>query len=177
MLLNPNGYTGNDACAVCHEQEAATWSFTSHARAYDTLVTHGADRNGECVSCHVVDDGDIAYDDNFEAALTSGAAPNLTHFATRASFAGATHNQYLGPGTDPDDDALDASQYVQLSELAADAANPDGYRWNTAELKRWVADASAQKDMAPDELRGMPSFPQLTDQDLDDVVAYLATLD
>ena len=54
MLLNPNGYTGNDACAVCHEQEAATWSFTSHARAYDTLVTHGAERNGECVSCHVV---------------------------------------------------------------------------------------------------------------------------
>jgi peroxiredoxin len=58
MLLNPNGYTGNDACAVCHEVEAATWSFTSHARAYDTLVTHGADRDLECVGCHVVGFGE-----------------------------------------------------------------------------------------------------------------------
>jgi len=54
MLLSRNGYTGNDACTVCHEQEAAAWAITPHARAYDTLVTHGKERDGECVSCHVV---------------------------------------------------------------------------------------------------------------------------
>ncbi|MBK7947962.1 MAG: redoxin family protein [Deltaproteobacteria bacterium] len=54
MLLDPDGYSGNDVCGVCHEQELATWEFTAHAAAYDTLVTHGADRRTDCVGCHVV---------------------------------------------------------------------------------------------------------------------------
>jgi peroxiredoxin len=54
MLLSRTGFTGNDACVACHEQEAATWELTSHARAFDTLVTHGQERDPECVSCHVV---------------------------------------------------------------------------------------------------------------------------
>jgi peroxiredoxin len=54
MLLARKGYTGNDSCVVCHELEAATWELTSHATAFDTLVTHGQERDPECVSCHVV---------------------------------------------------------------------------------------------------------------------------
>jgi peroxiredoxin len=54
MLLDPKGYSGNDVCGVCHEQEHATWQFTKHATAYDTLVTHNADRRTDCVGCHVV---------------------------------------------------------------------------------------------------------------------------
>lgn len=54
MLLDPKGYSGNDVCGICHEQEHATWQFTSHATAYDTLVTHAADRRTDCVGCHVV---------------------------------------------------------------------------------------------------------------------------
>ncbi len=54
MLLDPKGYSGNDVCGVCHEQELATWQYTAHATAYDTLVTHGADRRTDCVGCHVV---------------------------------------------------------------------------------------------------------------------------
>ncbi|MCA9509543.1 MAG: redoxin domain-containing protein, partial [Myxococcales bacterium] len=54
MLLSRTGYTGNDVCGVCHELEARTWELTKHARAFDTLVTHGADHDAECVSCHVV---------------------------------------------------------------------------------------------------------------------------
>ncbi|MBW2273082.1 MAG: redoxin domain-containing protein [Deltaproteobacteria bacterium] len=54
MLLNPRGYTGSDVCVVCHEVEGQTWEFTQHANAFDTLVTHGENRNGECVSCHVI---------------------------------------------------------------------------------------------------------------------------
>ena len=53
MLLNPKGYTGADACGVCHVDEYNSWTFTRHASAYDTLVTHGQQRDGECVSCHV----------------------------------------------------------------------------------------------------------------------------
>lgn len=54
MLLHKTGYSGNEVCSVCHEAEAATWELTTHASAFDTLVRHGADGRGECVTCHVV---------------------------------------------------------------------------------------------------------------------------
>ena len=54
FLLNPKGYTGSDVCGVCHELELESWHYTTHANAFDTLVTHGASRNPECVGCHVV---------------------------------------------------------------------------------------------------------------------------
>lgn len=54
MLLDPKGYSGNDVCGTCHELEYATWEYTAHASAFDTLVTHAADRRTDCVGCHVV---------------------------------------------------------------------------------------------------------------------------
>jgi peroxiredoxin len=54
MLLNQNGYSGNEFCTVCHEAEKRTWELTNHADAFHTLVTHGADKDPECVRCHVV---------------------------------------------------------------------------------------------------------------------------
>jgi len=54
LLLNKAGYSGNEVCSVCHVAETATWELTNHATAFDTLVRHGADGRGECVSCHVV---------------------------------------------------------------------------------------------------------------------------
>ncbi len=131
----------------------------------------------QCMSCHVIRDGDLEYPENFTAALVAGAAPDLTHFASRSVFAGGIYAQYAGPGTDPDDDAFDVTDYLSLSELAQNPDSPDDYRWNAAELKRWVANAPERKAMAPDQERGMLAFPQLSDEQLDQVVAYLATLD
>jgi len=54
MLLDPKGYSGNDACGSCHEQEYATWQYTKHATAFNTLVAHTADRRTDCIGCHVV---------------------------------------------------------------------------------------------------------------------------
>jgi peroxiredoxin/nitrate/TMAO reductase-like tetraheme cytochrome c subunit len=54
MLLRKSGYSGNEACGICHELEQETWFFTKHASAYDTLVKHGDANNEECISCHVV---------------------------------------------------------------------------------------------------------------------------
>jgi peroxiredoxin len=54
MLLRTQGFSGSEACGVCHESEHETWTFTKHATAFDTLVTHGADNDPECISCHVV---------------------------------------------------------------------------------------------------------------------------
>jgi peroxiredoxin len=54
MLLHTTGYSGDEFCATCHRGEHDTWLLTAHAEAYDTLVRHGAERNEECVGCHVV---------------------------------------------------------------------------------------------------------------------------
>jgi peroxiredoxin len=58
MLLRTKGYSGNDVCGVCHELEHETWTFTQHASAFDTLVTHAADADPECIGCHVVGYGE-----------------------------------------------------------------------------------------------------------------------
>ena len=54
MLLRTQGFSGSEACGVCHESEHETWTFTRHATAFDTLVKHGADSDPECIGCHVV---------------------------------------------------------------------------------------------------------------------------
>ncbi len=54
MLLRADGYSGNAVCGTCHELEHETWSFSSHATAFDTLVRHGSERDPECIGCHVV---------------------------------------------------------------------------------------------------------------------------
>ncbi len=137
-----------------------------------------------CASCHIVNEEQsgrpdltpIVYADDFLPPLDSLAAPNLTHFATRSSFAGGIYGSYLGEEIgDPNDDALDVENYLALANLASEEGS--GFRINEPELKRWIANASSRKDMAPDELQGMPSFPQLTDENLDDLVAYLSSLD
>lgn len=58
MLLARDGFSGNDVCATCHPAEAATWRFTEHAFAFDTLVTRAADHDPKCVGCHVVGFGE-----------------------------------------------------------------------------------------------------------------------
>jgi len=131
-----------------------------------------------CSRCHAVNDGELDnHEDGIMGELKAGAAPNLTHFATRSVYAGAIFSQYSGPGTDASDDALDVSQYLRLAEIAAGAQGPDDLRWDTDGLKDWISDAPSQKDMAPDDQRGMPAFPQFDDEQLDQIVAYLATLD
>ncbi len=54
MILNPKGYTGSQVCGICHDAAHDTWNYTTHAAAFDTLVTHGVTNDAECVSCHVV---------------------------------------------------------------------------------------------------------------------------
>ncbi|MDH3295618.1 MAG: cytochrome c oxidase subunit II [Acidimicrobiia bacterium] len=139
----------------------------------------------QCMSCHLINDGELEYPDNFAETvpLVSRAAPNLTHFATRTTFAGGIYANYAGPGTDANDDAFDVADYLNIAELAANPTTTEDYRWNTAELKRWVQNAPERKAMASEVNpetglgRGMLPFPQLSDEELDQIVAYLATLD
>lgn len=100
-----------------------------------------------CASCHVVG-GQYEAVAGGIAPLISGHAPDLTHFMTRTGFAANIYDLYEEDGS-----------------------------VNVAELRQWVWRAPEMKGMAPDEMRGMPSFAeQMTREQVDDVVAYLMTL-
>ena len=112
-----------------------------------------------CISCHVVDG---AYESaaGGNANLLAGIAPNLTNLMSRTAFAGALYETYqIGPD----------GEYLR---------NPDGsLKLNLAEMREWVRNAPDMKPARADNQQGMLDFSEvLTDQDLDNLVAYLQTL-
>jgi peroxiredoxin len=54
VLLEENGYSGGENCQICHRPQHETWVLTKHADAFESLVTHGAERDPECLPCHTV---------------------------------------------------------------------------------------------------------------------------
>lgn len=128
-----------------------------------------------CAQCHVVRG-------QFEAALesrpplVSGAAPDLTKFATRGTFAGSIFNLYspeLPTPEDPTGNVADVSLSGDPGE-ALYGGESDRY-FNEQDLEAWLRDPKALKAMAPDEQRGMPTLG-LTEEQIDQLVAYLRTL-
>lgn len=138
----------------------------------------------QCASCHTVmgltspasrgeesttpDDWDIYGEFNGDMAgsylgddvLTAGAAPNLTHFMTRGSFAGSTFDLYLGAG-----------EHLPYLDLATSGT------LNRGDLEAWIYNAPERKPADADDLRGMPARTSLSPADIDNVVAFLSTLD
>ena len=123
-------------------QDAAVPADAAARRGMDTFA-------GICTSCHLVEGvNDETYAAN-GADQASGAAPNLTHFMSRTTFAGGFLNTY----------------------------NPDG-SLNRAELEAWLRDPDGMKanyTVPGEQFRGMPDL-DLSEQQIDDLVAYLATL-
>ncbi len=106
----------------------------------------------------------------------SGAAPNLSYFMTRNTFAGASWD-LLSPGECRDnvwdsDPATFGEKY--LAGVSADCLN-------SVQLREWLRNAPAMKPMytdpaklaETDELpRGMPNLGLSEDQ-IDELIAYL----
>ena len=112
-----------------------------------------------CSACHLVS-GDGGNEDVFAgSAQVSGAAPNLTHFASRGIYAGGVYDLWV----DQDDNGE-----IDIDEL--------GEELNVADLEAWLKDPPGRKPMVPDESRGMPNL-NLTDEQIDALVAYLETLE
>jgi cytochrome c oxidase subunit 2 len=112
---------------------------------------------GRCASCHLVEG---VNDDSFEgAAQVSGAAPNLTHFASRGTYAGGIFELWR----DADD-----SSVIEWDEI--------GGELNRNQLEAWLRNPPGEKYMAADEERGMPNLG-LTEAEIDSLVAYLTSLD
>ena len=104
---------------------------------------------GICSSCHLVEG---LNDETYAASgadQASGAAPNLTHFASRSTFAGGILNTY----------------------------NPDG-TLNRTDLEAWLRDPAqikANYTVPGEQYRGMPNL-NLSEAQIDDLVVYLAGL-
>lgn len=143
-LLEPGeqGYGGQELfqsnCARCHSISGVT------------------DTNGD----DIVDDPSIYSGGEFvQDQLVAGAAPDLTHLMSRATFAGASYDLYEGRGED-----LPYQDLARAGEL------------NAVDLERWIVNAPANKPADWQGERGMPPFPNLTADDVDALVEYLRTL-
>jgi cytochrome c oxidase subunit II len=134
----------------------------------DELAQAGQARfQSTCSACHVIKgeggNEELREEEGIEgAALVSGAAPDLTHFATRGAFAGAIFDLW---------DDTDGNGEVDIDEIGG-----DDDVFNVADLEAWLRDPPAEKPMAAGQSRGMPDL-DLTDQAIDELVAYLRTLE
>ncbi len=172
--------------------------------------------DNQCSSCHVIngltshnEDGSLdswalystVRDDDESAAerferpppriidrqtQVSGAAPNLTHFASRSSFAGGIFEIY----EDFDRVQFDALTEEQL-EILTETGNLDDeseLRYlnlatkgdlNRGDLEAWIVNAPEEKANAAGSVpqRGMTAFPALSAEDVDNLVAFLMSLD
>jgi cytochrome c oxidase subunit II len=112
-----------------------------------------------CSGCHLVS-GEGGNEDLYNGtAQVSGAAPNLTHFASRGVFAGSVFDLWVDQ---------DGNGEVDLDER--------GEHLNVSDLEAWLRDPPGQKPMYPEGSRGMPNL-NLTDEQIDALVAYLETLE
>jgi cytochrome c oxidase subunit 2 len=125
---------------------------------------------GQCARCHQVNGlnpdskepytyaklPNPDYGKSVNISLSSGNAPNLTHLMMRQTFAGSLLPLYEGKASD------------------AVVPVPDGIP-NTNNLKRWLRAPEEIKPMDPENNQGMPNL-QLSEQQIDELVAYLVTL-
>jgi len=195
----PGIYAGQctEFCGLSHanmRMEAVALSKEDFAKWVDAQLaayqspTEGLAKEGEavfiaqCSRCHQVNglensNGDPSISAPEENVL-AGAAPNLTKFMSRNTFAGATWD--LLNKTCRDNVWNATSEEFGAKYLAGVSAEC----LNVADLRDWLRNAPAKKPMYADPTkladtggltRGMPNL-NLTEDDIDKLMAYLLTL-
>ena len=126
----------------------------------DALAKKGMETfRTSCSGCHLVS-GPGGNDDVYKGtAQVSGAAPNLTHFASRGVFAGGVFDTWVDQNGNGE---------IDIAER--------GKQLNVADLEAWLRDPPGRKPMYPEGSRGMPNL-NLTDEQIKALVAYLETLE
>ncbi len=138
-----------------------------------------------CSSCHLirgVNDAKIA-SGSASKELVNGVAPDLTHLATRGTFAGSIYNLYTP-------DSLTDPGTPGNAAIVADPGDPGGalfggdsapYTWNVTGLSAWLRNPPLMKPMysgptvPASKRRGMPNL-HLSEAQIAQLVAYLETL-
>ena len=145
MRMQTIAMTSNDFQAWVDQQMQPAAEATGEAvlRGQEAFVTN-------CSGCHLVDG--LNGSEDIAAPVQSGAAPNLTHFASRTTFAGGILSTYNDDGT-----------------------------FNRDDVSRWLREPEVVKDNAANDLpdgtlpRGMPNLG-LSERTISVLVAYLETL-
>ena len=96
-----------------------------------------------CTRCHLL--RGVNEDIYTAADQVSGAAPELTHFSSRTTFAGGIFRLYNADGT-----------------------------WNRTALEAWLRNPPAEKDAYAEGKRGMPNLGLSADQ-IEGLVQFLMT--
>jgi cytochrome c oxidase subunit II len=112
-----------------------------------------------CIQCHQVNGVNSV--PLGEAQQVAGVAPNLTHLMSRTVFAGGVFTLRDVSLQNGDDFTLEDYQ---------------GGSFDRAALEAWLRDPPGRKPMYPEGNRGMPNLG-LTEQQIDQLVAYLQTLE
>ncbi len=139
MLLRTKGYSGSDACGVCHESEHETWLFTSHSAAFDTLVKHGEETHPECVGCHVVGYGNPG---GFESTLENADLEDVGCESCHGR--GGPH---LSPGF------VQGGSYASVCATCHDAKHSLGFDYATFLPKISHAALDSVRTLPPEEKR------------------------
>lgn len=156
------------------QQKSATPTPGSEAAAGLTVF-----KGQLCSSCHLirgVNDAKIA-SGSAKKQLVSGVAPDLTHIATRGTFAGSVFNLYdpsdpKNPSLPGDPNNLSLAGNPGNALFGGDSAP---FQFNTTSLQAWVRNAPADLPEAATQHRGMPDL-HLTETQVSQLVAYLETL-
>lgn len=102
------------------------------------------------------------YGEDVGSTLLSQNAPNLTHLMMRDTFAGSLLDLYED-NSDAVDTTVGSAEVVPTGEPAVN------------NIKRWLRNPEDIKPMNPDNNQGMPNLG-LSEQQIDELVAYLVTL-
>ncbi|HEX9994878.1 MAG TPA: cytochrome c oxidase subunit II [Acidimicrobiales bacterium] len=112
-----------------------------------------------CIQCHQINGvNEVPLG---EAQQVAGVAPNLTHLMSRTVFAGGVFTLR--------DVSLQHGEGFTLEDY-------QGGNFDRAALEAWLRDPPGRKPMYPEGNRGMPNLG-LTEQQIDQLVAYLQTLE
>ena len=141
--------TFSQQCANCHVINGVT-----------SAANRGGDPESAPDTWDIYGEFNGPYAGTYTDELVAGAAPNLTHLMTRGTFAGSAFDLYLHAGDD--------IPYLNLAEAGT---------LNRGELEAWIFNAPERKPADADDLRGMPARTGLSPDDIDNVVAFLSTLD
>lgn len=180
-----HAYMRMEAVAL-YPQDFTTWK-NQQLAPYAAPADGSSAKEGEglfvsqCARCHAIDGlnngdgtptGTLVVDNVF-----AGAAPNLSHLMSRNTFAGATFDLL----TDACRDDVWNAKPEEFGAKYLAGVTPDCL--NEEALREWLRDPPAVKPMYADpekleptdgKYRGMPNLA-LTEDQIDDLVAYLST--
>jgi len=143
----------NNQCASCHVINGLTAhsdpDTTDDVDVFDTFALYAPDERG--IPERYID----------KQTQVAGAAPNLTHFQSRSTFAGGVFELYKNPD----------APYLTLAESGV---------VNRGALEAWIINAPEQKANAwdsPSGGRGMTPFETLSAEDVDNLVEFLTNME